>query len=174
MGLCNNLMSEWFPSCSHNPSVWQSDTTCAHHGKVSSSFRCVDCFFYTKCFGKLGGRIWNIFLFMGATQSRGSTRNVLYSRRGALSSHGNLKNASMAFYPCVSITIISKNIYIIWKWQRPGSLASVSSQLSFTWSCEINYMQQIPTADKFFSICFPIRAKKNVELLSCNNCTSKS
>lgn len=131
---------------------------CAHRGKASSSSGCIDCFFYTKCFRKLGNRIWNIFLFMGATQSRGSTRNVLYSCREALSPHGNLKNASMAFYPFLSITIISK-IYIIWKWRRPGSLASVSSQLSFTWSCEINYMQQIPTADKF-SICFPIREKK--------------
>lgn len=60
----------------------------------------------------------------------------------------------------LSITIISK-IHIIWNWWHPGSLASVSSQLSFTWSCEINYMQQIPTADKFFSICFPIREKKS-------------
>lgn len=129
---------------------------CAHHGKVSSTFRCVDSFFCTKC---LRNRVWNIFPFMGATQSRESTRNVLYSCKEALSPHGKLENASMAFYPCLSIPIISK-IYKIWKWRRPQSLASVSSQLSFAWSCEINYMRQIPTADKFFSICFPIREKK--------------
>lgn len=127
---------------------------CAH--QVSSSFSCLDYFFNTKCFRKLVNRIQNIFLFVGDTQSRGSTRNVQYSCRGGFSLYGNLKNTSMAFYPCFSINVISK-IYTIWKWWRPGSLASVSSQLSFTWSCEINYMQQIPTADKFFSICFSIR-----------------
>lgn len=84
---------------------------CAGCGEWSSSYRCVDCFFCTKCFGKLGNRIWNVFVLVGATQSRESTRNVLYSCREALKIQENLKNSSMAFYPCVSITIISKNIY---------------------------------------------------------------
>lgn len=141
---------------------------CAHHGKVSSSFRCLGCSFNTKCFRKLVNRIQIITLFVGDTQSRGSTRNVQHSL------HGNLKNASKAVYPHLSIILISK-IYTIWKWYSSGSLASVSSQLSFTWSCEINYMQQIPTTDKFFSVCFSIRKKKRkkVKLLSCNNCTSR-